>query len=137
MIAEGKAENVADPQQKASVRLREFLAALGTDSAGINAAVAQDQAQPMLHKTVGVGTYALRSLADMIYRHRDMALAAAAKASGIDFEVEPGAKYKVQLAPLSAQERVDWLIKTLSNKRAGRTTLSGDKLMSPFFALSL
>ena len=117
LIAEGKAENVSDPQQKASVRLREFLAALGTDAAGINAAVAHDQALPMLHKTVGEGTYAIEGLADMIYRHRDMALADVAKASGIDFDAEPGAKYKIQLAPLSDQERVDWLIKTLSNKQ--------------------
>ena len=117
LIAEGKAEKVAGPQGKASARLREFLAALGTDAAGINAAVVKDKAQSTFHKTIGVGTYAIEGLADMIYRHRDMALADVAKASGIDFDAEPGAKYKIQLAPLSDQERVDWLIKTLSNKQ--------------------
>ena len=61
--------------------------------------------------------YALRELADMIYHPRDLALAEAAKAAGIDFTTDMGAKYKVQLAALTAQQRVAWIIEELSNHR--------------------
>ena len=40
------------------------------------------------------------------------------KDSGLHFDLDVGAKYKAQLAPLSSQARVDWIVNDLSNKPA-------------------
>ncbi len=61
--------------------------------------------------------YALRELADMIYQDRDQALAREAQAQGIHFDQDAPSALKVELAPLSVQERVNRIVEHLAHLR--------------------
>ena len=113
-------------RQQAQVRLSAFMSALNLDADTLNTEVAKNLRHLLLNggETYVRETYALRELADIVYLKRDLALATAAKQAGINFDLDAGAKYKVQLAPLTSHQRVDWLINELSNK----IVLKGDDL---------
>ena len=119
LLADVEARKHSAVREQAQVRLSTFLATLQVDANTLNTTVAQDWKHWLAQggEASTYAQYAIRELADMIYHTRDMAFAEAVKTAGVDFTTDAGAKYKVQLASLTAQQRVDWLIKELSNKQ--------------------
>ena len=124
LLADGEAQKHTGQRQQAQTRLSTFLATLQLDANTLNVTVTRDWEHWMSNggEASTRAQYAMRELADMIYHTRDMAFAEAVKTAGVDFTTDAGAKYKVQLAPLTAQQRVDWIISEFSNKKV----LKGD-----------
>ena len=107
--------------QRAVVCLNTFLEAMGhANAASLNAAVNKQivDMQFMVHRETGRNIYALRELADIIYHTFDLALLHAAKSAGVDFDQDVGARYKAHLAPLTAKQRIDWIVEHLSSAPA-------------------
>jgi len=119
LLADREAHRHSAHHAQVQARLTTFLDTLHLDAQTLNTTVAQDtkRLRDSDSEASTRAQYALRELADMIYHLRDLALAEAAKTAGIDFTTDMDAKYKVQLASLTSQQRVDWIIEELSNHR--------------------
>jgi len=133
VTAQGETTEFADrhDQGTAQAWADRFLGELKLNPTELNKGVANyiDLGQHMLHAPINRETFALRELADQIYLQRDEALLHQAKGRGIKFEADPGAALKVQLALLTPQQRVDWILTTF----AGRKALTGND----FFLMQL
>ncbi len=104
--------------ERAQVWLAAYLRTLGyADANALNAAAKVDSEISYWHRKEpgpGLAAYALQELADAIYHDRNAALLQAAKTNGINFDINTGAWYKVQLMPLTPQQRVAWIVEDLS-----------------------
>ena len=119
LLADAEARRHSAHHAQVQTRLTTFLDTLHLDAQTLNTTVAQDtkRLRDSDSEASTRAQYALRELADMIYHPRDLALAEAAKTAGIDFTTDKDSQYKVQLASLTSQQRVDWIIEELSNHR--------------------
>jgi len=102
---------VGSPEDK----VRRFLAEMSMTVEDVNGVRKPDNDRTRASIELSV----LRELADMIYHKRDLDLARAAQALGIRFAQDAPSALKVRLAPLSQKERVDTLIKQISEARVG------------------
>jgi len=105
-------ESIGENPPSAAVKMRRYLSALKLTPNQINAALSNSNQRFGDQQNVPE-IVASREIVDMIYHKRDMTLAKQAQALGIRLDLNASFVVELQIAPLSRQERVEWLIKEL------------------------
>jgi hypothetical protein len=120
IVAQVETAEFVGRQDQAEAWADGFLRALNITLADLNRGVAHyiDRNKHEMHAEINRETFALRELADQIYMQGDAALLRVVREQGIQFEVEPGSAIKVQLALLSPQQRVDWILTDFADCKA-------------------
>lgn len=120
--ADAASGNIADPVARALVKLDIFLKDLAMDANLLNTRAKEDakHLKVIIDAETRTGLFALREIADMIYRNSDGALLTVANARNLDFSIDSGSQLKIFLAPLSPSARLTWLINELANKTVMR-----------------
>jgi hypothetical protein len=111
LVAEDSTKTIQDPVEQANAKTNRFMELLGTDVTRLNKSVSQ-QIEPLrssLYPTIGTELYALRELADMVYRNRDLTLAEQLQGLNVRFDDDWASALKMRLAPRTSQQRVAWL----------------------------
>ena len=135
LLAEGKTQQTADRKTQIADKAQRFYTELGLTPADVNAGVlayispkTTAEGYTTISSDSGptpVPVYAIREVADMIYRdsltpgvYKDYA--DLPEVTAVDFSKDYASALKVRLAPLSHNERITILITELANKRVLR-----------------
>lgn len=122
LLAENNARGIVDAKGRAAAKASHFMTELGVDVDQLNTAqtLNKELSQRTTHAATMTNLYALRELADMVYKDKDVALADHLRESGIRFDTDVPSEWKIRLAALTPQERIDLLVNELSAKRVLR-----------------
>lgn len=126
--AQSGAASIKDSKARSAAQVKSFYQELGLTPSGINAAVASYRSALAQFRAHFAGPhipgppaplelYAMREVADMIYHGYYSDYAGLPEVSQTNFALDPGAGLKLQLAPLSPEQRTNALIKTLSSEK--------------------
>lgn len=123
LLAESRASATkgnSNPVAVATVRITEFYAELGLNAASLNSGVEQynhrlQESRLGLAPTFEV--YAMREVADIIYRGQYQDYATLPSVAQLKFQLDHASALKIRLAPLARTERVRTIIQDLAHER--------------------
>lgn len=124
LVAEATGGQGEDIAARAAAKVNRFYQELGLSPTDLNLAASRYQSTHS-EKSDGVTTpplevYAMRELADMVYRGRRTGYAGLPGVTQVDFSKDYGSDLKFRLAPLSREQRLAWLISDLAHKKVLR-----------------
>lgn len=129
LIAEDSAKTIIDNRTRAVTKTKRFYKELSLTPADLNAGLKASQS-PITdengrisiatggHKPHSVELYAVRELADLVYKDGYKDFADLAEVDQVDFQQDYASALKMRLAPLSRDQRLVTIIQELSRKTA-------------------
>lgn len=119
LLAEAAGQGINSGPAQAAAKVARFYQALGLTPASLNAAVSAESNDPRpryQREAAPLAVYALRELADMVYRGNYRDYASLPGVAVVDFTPDGPAALKMRLAPLPQPQRMDTMLGELSHK---------------------